>query len=239
MRLIATLALIATTLLVSLEKATAKPLEERSIVAFTPEPNDLGKASDFFQKFPRSRCHQKPVSEKEFLYICHTGTDIDGFGFNLEYDDATMVLTFVEFGGEPVGFAAGLKKLQRILVPELVTNQASRRPRDRHPEQSPWEGKWAVEERQCDRNAVSVPLVLGKRMALNYGFICDIKKVTKPPAGQRVWTLQLSCSHQSEPDDKAPATATISTPTADSLRILWRGTRFRPPTEQTYQRCKP
>jgi hypothetical protein len=112
--------LIGTALLYALAfclmgSANADPIEDRSIVAFTSEPNDLGTAKDFFRKFPNSRCQQDLLDEDHLLYFCAGTNSIQKFYFVLSYDEHTLVLSGVSLHGEEPNLDKTLIELMGIL----------------------------------------------------------------------------------------------------------------------------
>ncbi|SEQ88045.1 hypothetical protein SAMN05216548_108185 [Faunimonas pinastri] len=96
--------------------ALAVPIEDRSIVAFTSEPNDLGTAKDFFRIFPKRKCQQDLLDEQHLLYFCPGhGGDVQKFFLALSYDDNTLVLSGVSLHGEHPNLDGTLKELLKIL----------------------------------------------------------------------------------------------------------------------------
>src|SRR5688572_30784389 len=93
-----TIALLVLTMTAA--SAQALPLDERSMVAFTSEPNDLGTARNFFTLFPRSRCQQDLLDENHLLYFCEVRDGVQKFYLDLSYSDQTIVLSGVSLHGE-------------------------------------------------------------------------------------------------------------------------------------------
>lgn len=99
----------------------AAPLEQRNIIAFTTEPNDLGSAANFFVRYPFERCEQFLLDTNFLLYFCQSGDVVQKFYFNVGYNENTLVLDGVSLNGEPPNLAESLLLLQQELVPELLT----------------------------------------------------------------------------------------------------------------------
>jgi hypothetical protein len=105
----------AATLCITTVPGRADPIDDRSIIAFTSEPNDLGSAKNFFTLFPRKRCQQDLLDEKHFLYFCSGRKDIQKFYFDLSYDAHTLVLSSASLHGEKPNLGKTLQELLKIM----------------------------------------------------------------------------------------------------------------------------
>jgi hypothetical protein len=89
----------AAALCIAANPGRADPIDERSIVVFTSEPNDLGSAKSFFALFPRKRCQQ----------------DLLKFYFDLSHDPHTLVLSGASLHGEKPNLGKTLQELLKIM----------------------------------------------------------------------------------------------------------------------------